>query len=221
MAKKKHKKSVAGFVTPQHHQLQLKFPQLPRWEQMQLVFPKYERPAPPPPKPFLFVFDGFVGGYERRGIYNLEDVFNFLHQDRDFGGDIVKLVSQRYYLFAENHKCVRCGLAGLYFAKERSAKMVKIPIEGTGRHSIEYRPLNGERSSWHLNLYALKTLPNGELREILMTKDHILPKAKGGLDIMSNYQTMCCICNGHKADKIIVAPATHEPLPEEVPVAVE
>jgi 5-methylcytosine-specific restriction endonuclease McrA len=117
---------------------------------------------------------------------------------------VIKLVSQRYFLFAENHICVRCGLEGLYFAKERSAKMVKVPIEGTGRHSIEYKALNGERSSWHLNLYALKYLPNGDVREVLMTKDHILPKAKGGQDIMTNYQTMCSICNGHKADKLVV-----------------
>jgi len=177
---------------------------------MMLFFPKHERPAPVPPKPFQMIFKGFTGGYERDGIFNLEDVFNFLHQDREFNGDIVKLVSQRYHLFAANHKCVRCGIAGLYFAKERSAKMVKTPIEGTGRHSITYRALNGERSSWHLNLYALKTLPNGQVKEMLMTKDHILPKARGGQDIMSNYQTMCQTCNGHKADKLVIIPPSHQ-----------
>ena len=41
---------------------------------------------------------------------------------------------------------------------------------------------------------------NGE--EILMTKDHILPRSKGGIDDISNYQTMCKLCNEAKGNKL-------------------
>ena len=34
-----------------------------------------------------------------------------------------------------------------------------------------------------------------------MTKDHIIPKSKGGKNELSNYQTMCTYCNNEKADK--------------------
>lgn len=35
-----------------------------------------------------------------------------------------------------------------------------------------------------------------------MTKDHIMPKSKGGADSLSNYQTMCLPCNEAKADRM-------------------
>lgn len=35
-----------------------------------------------------------------------------------------------------------------------------------------------------------------------MTKDHIIPKSKGGKDELNNYQTMCVICNVKKGNKI-------------------
>lgn len=50
----------------------------------------------------------------------------------------------------------------------------------------------------HLNLYALK---NGV--EVLMTKDHIHPKSKGGSDSLSNMQPMCETCNKLKSNLII------------------
>lgn len=39
--------------------------------------------------------------------------------------------------------------------------------------------------------------------EVLMTKDHIIPKSKGGKNNLSNYQPMCCICNKQKDNNII------------------
>lgn len=50
----------------------------------------------------------------------------------------------------------------------------------------------------HLNLYAVDD--NGD--EILMTKDHIIPRSKGGIDDISNYQTMCKLCNEAKGNKL-------------------
>lgn len=52
--------------------------------------------------------------------------------------------------------------------------------------------------SYHLNLYAVDE--NG--KEILMTKDHIIPKSKGGKDHISNYQTMCVRCNMTKGNNV-------------------
>ena len=35
-----------------------------------------------------------------------------------------------------------------------------------------------------------------------MTKDHILPKSKGGKDEIDNYQTMCIRCNKAKGNNL-------------------
>ena len=40
---------------------------------------------------------------------------------------------------------------------------------------------------------------NGQ--EVLITKDHIIPKSKGGKDKLDNYQTMCVRCNKRKGNK--------------------
>jgi len=50
----------------------------------------------------------------------------------------------------------------------------------------------------HLNLFAI----NDRGHEILMTKDHILARSKGGPDILENLQTMCANCNMKKKDTI-------------------
>lgn len=55
---------------------------------------------------------------------------------------------------------------------------------------------NGEsqKCGYHFNLYAIDKDGN----EVLMTKDHILAKARGGKDRISNYQTCCKVCNETK-----------------------
>lgn len=84
---------------------------------------------------------------------------------------IVKMNSQRYFMFRENSSCVCCGLKGTRMFLEYYTNDM-IP---------------------HFNLY-------GENNEdlILMTKDHITARALGGEDRHSNYQTMCAICNNLK-----------------------
>ena len=95
----------------------------------------------------------------------------------NFNGDIIKGNSQRYQtFFTKGCKCVKCGIEGKYFAKEKHLK----------------------DRSFHLNLYAIDE--NDE--EVLMTKDHIIPKSKGGSDDISNYQTMCVRCNKAKGNKL-------------------
>jgi len=90
-------------------------------------------------------------------------------------GEEILVLSDRYKMFfTQGYTCKECGLTGKFFALEKA--------------DLDKR--------YHLNLYAIK---NG--KEILMTKDHIIPKSKGGKNILSNYQTMCTVCNKKKGDK--------------------
>jgi hypothetical protein len=72
-------------------------------------------------------------------------------------------------------KCVECGLEGEFFALERFC----------------------DTDDYHLNLYGIR---NG--KEVLFTKDHIVPRSKGGPSQLDNYQTMCSYCNGQKGNGI-------------------
>lgn len=94
---------------------------------------------------------------------------------RTINGVEVKISSQRYLLFKENKRCVVCGLEGKFLAIEKSEPEIK---------------------KYHINMYGINE--NGD--EILMTKDHIIPRSKGGKDIHSNYQTMCRVCNSNKGN---------------------
>jgi hypothetical protein len=78
-------------------------------------------------------------------------------------------ISLRYMTFYQKGtKCVCCGKEGAYF-------------QLTGDPNTNRR---------HFNLYA----EDGTL----ITKDHIVPKSKGGIDRVSNMQTMCEPCNKEK-----------------------
>lgn len=123
----------------------------------------------------------------RKSIHSIKEVREIVkdvlfYKDKryakvDLDGDIIKGNSQRYQtFFTKGIKCSCCGIEGKYFAKEKR--------------------INDK--SYHLNLYAIDE--NG--KEILMTKDHILPKSKGGKDEIENYQPMCIKCNRVKGNKI-------------------
>jgi len=104
-----------------------------------------------------------------------------------------KLSSDRYELFLEKGiTCTSCGIKGRYFALERSIpkKHKKLKIEKRNRMEI-----------YHFNLYAIDN--NG--KEVLMTKDHIIPKSKGGRNHISNYQTMCYECNREKSNNVCLS----------------
>lgn len=130
----------------------------------------------------------FQGGhhYERKNIYSLDNVFAKVPdiKDRnetfvDFDGDKVSMDSDRYKLFKKSATCVTCGIEGEYFAKERNTS-------------------HGPNCRYHFNLYAKRD----DGTEVMLTKDHIVPKSKGGGDKLSNYQTMCWLCNQSKGNKI-------------------
>ena len=123
-------------------------------------------------------------GLIRKSEHSIEEVyaavsstmFNKRKTRIMFQGDEIKTTSQRYQLFfTKGMRCVNCGIEGRFFAKEKT--------------------LNDQR--YHLNLYAVNAIG----QEVLMTKDHIIPKSKGGKNKLENYQTMCMVCNAKKGNK--------------------
>lgn len=122
--------------------------------------------------------------YIRKKTYSIECVYEAIKDALfekkktmiDFDGDMIKANSQRYQTFFTNGlTCKCCGIKGSYFVKEKDKN----------------------QSRYHLNLYAV----NKDGKEVLMTKDHVIPVSKGGKNILSNYQTMCCVCNERKANR--------------------
>ena len=123
-------------------------------------------------------------GLIRKGIYDIQSTFNILGNGIFdfkkkyiiFDNEKIKVNSQRYQVFAtKGCTCCNCGLQAKYFALEKFK----------------------DQDNYHLNLYGINT----QGKEVLFTKDHIIPKAKGGKNILENYQTMCNVCNEFKADK--------------------
>lgn len=98
----------------------------------------------------------------------------------------VKMSSVRLQCFKKNVVCVCCGINGSVMILEIAKKQFLT------KHSGKMRPP-------HFNLYAVSE--DGSL--LLMTKDHIVPKSKGGSDKLSNMQTMCTTCNGIKSNSEI------------------
>lgn len=124
--------------------------------------------------------------YLRKGIYPLDIVFEELvdvDSQKDFimlwDGEPVSMNNAKYHTFKQNHVCVCCGLEGKYLA-------------------LEQCKCKDEESLFHFNMYGLK-----DGKEVMFTKDHIIPKSKGGPNTLDNYQTMCIRCNAEKGNRDI------------------
>lgn len=88
----------------------------------------------------------------------------------------VKKNSQRYVLFkTKGMKCVVCK-------KTANCAFLEANVDGE-------RP--------HVNFY----LRRPGMKDLLFTKDHILPKSKGGKNRQDNYQPMCQECNCRKGSE--------------------
>lgn len=122
-----------------------------------------------------------VKRYFRKECYSVDEVLPFIGEyDKLYDGDPIHMGSDRYLNFATHGlTCVECGLTGIYFAKETDDMYSKVP-------------------RFHFNLYAI----NADGHEIMMTKDHILPRSRGGADSNENYQPMCTNCNRRKGNKL-------------------
>lgn len=124
------------------------------------------------------------------GVFSPDEVFPFLQRESEKRaykvGDKtynVRMNSKRLAVFKDNPCCVACGLQGTQFA-------------------LEAQTLT---STPHFNFYGLH---EGEM--VVLTKDHIIAKAKGGKDSYTNYQTLCATCNTLKADALLTQEALKE-----------
>jgi hypothetical protein len=122
-------------------------------------------------------------GYEVLGRLRPDEVLPYTGATAPkeiFFGHAVKMTSLRYQTFVKNDcKCVCCGIIG-------TVMLLEMPSNG------------GKVCLPHFNLYAKR---EGVL--IQMTKDHIQPKSKGGVDHIANMQTMCHVCNELKGNRRI------------------
>lgn len=125
-----------------------------------------------------------VKGYVRKSIHSIPEVYQLVYpylglRDKKIeviiNDEYIKACSDRYdCFFLKELQCATCGIQASFFALENNT------------------------AGWHLNLYGT----DADGKEVLFTKDHILPKSKGGRNNIENYQTMCATCNHKKGNKI-------------------
>jgi hypothetical protein len=121
----------------------------------------------------------------------------------------VKAGGVRLECFKRNPVCVRCKVIGKVFKLQRheyrGPKLgMNCFVENCPWCSLDgYTAQRRKTHQYvvpHLNLFAVDRAGG----MILMTKDHIYPKSKGGSDEIENMQTMCYRCNQYKADTVPV-----------------
>lgn len=114
----------------------------------------------------------------RLKIYPVDDILPLITEGgtATLDGETVKVGTLRMMTFkTKGLVCVGCGAVGSLFAMEKDRKA----------------------PCYHLNLYAIV-----DGREVLMTHDHILARADGGKEHLSNTQTMCAPCNVRKGSMV-------------------
>lgn len=104
----------------------------------------------------------------------------------NYGGFQLKASGLRLECLVSNNQCVVCKRVGTLWLLQ-------------AHHC--HRNDNGDiilRENPHLNLYTV----DDDDSLVLMTRDHIVPRSKGGLDVLENLQTMCTICNNAKGNTL-------------------
>lgn len=130
-------------------------------------------------------FIRYKNPYVRHGKYPIEQILPLLKngcRDKQYielDGVQVKITSQRYEVFRQSTKCYVCGIEGSFFASEKMKA--------------------NDSDRYHFNLYAIDKDGN----EVILTRDHIIPKAKKGSLKLHNQKTCCYICNMAKSDALV------------------
>jgi len=109
----------------------------------------------------------------------------YRHNDRNINFKVLQYLvranSARYEVFRLRDHCVECGLVASICFLEASQPEV---------------PKNNMVLRAHFNFYGLR-----DNKYVLMTKDHVVAKSRGGANEISNYITMCERCNCRKGSK--------------------
>jgi len=114
--------------------------------------------------------------YIRVGTLTPDEFFAIKEPSTVLFGHKVSMRSHRYTNFRVNGlECKHCGIKGEIFILEKN-----------------YCNKNSNKA--HFNLYGYDDYGN----KIMLTKDHIMPKSKGGANHISNYQVLCSKCNSKK-----------------------
>ena len=104
-----------------------------------------------------------------------EFTYSYPSYKKEYLGKKVKMGCHRLVLFkAKGTDCVKCGLKGEFFALEQVR--------------------SDNDNAFSFNLYGY----DKDGKEVMLTKDHIIPYSKGGKSSLDNYQTMCSPCNSKK-----------------------
>lgn len=145
------------------------------------------------PAPSHWRVSGAGPRYERDGAFDPVILWEHLSEygaaePMRINGDLIDMTALNYRVFSQRTECVTCGLKGQWLVKERSTRK--------NRETGEWESISGQR--WHFNLYGLRER-DGAM--VMLTKDHICPRSKGGTDELYNLQTMCQPCNQRKADR--------------------
>ena len=122
--------------------------------------------------------------YRRLLIVEPAEVLKYLppkYPDYRFYLDyLIDMRSLRYFVFKyKGMQCVKCGIKGNFFSLEKAKHDYTAHVP-------------------HFNLYNI----SDDFKFTLMTKDHILPRSKGGSDLLSNMQCMCEHCNSRKGNTV-------------------
>ena len=142
-----------------------------------MKMPKYNRHSTVPIEEVFGVMNRVLSEYSARGSKQLTKQSI---PRQEVNGEMVRVFSLRLQTFhLHGTKCSCCGLEASYFAIERNDE-----------DEVRGRP-------YHLNLWGV----NKDGEEVLFTHDHILARALGGKDEISNTQTMCTWCNFEKSLK--------------------
>lgn len=120
--------------------------------------------------------------YESLGRLEVDDVVSRMKngdESMEALGVTLKLSSTRMRTYTKGIACVTCAIRIAFFSAERQKR--------------------GSSQTYHLNAYAYNK--HGEV--VMMTSDHIHPKAHGGSkEDLKNRQPMCRPCNNRKADSM-------------------
>jgi hypothetical protein len=107
----------------------------------------------------------------------------------DYIFSLIKSNPREKWFYDEDN--LRIKLERVKFFRKHGTDCVKCGVKGT---HFSVRKDNGGNN--HVDLYGY----TDEGLEVLINRDHIIPKSRGGVDNYSNMQPMCMVCNSLKGN---------------------